>query len=589
MAKRKKNGAKRVAAGLIVLLILSAGAVWFLQSRYGGKVNPENEDSPLSSNQPPRASADAVVPVASGKVFNSNTESGIVEISVKGDIAKIDCISPGLDTSSMDIVMFDLKADKELSRTALAEDYWITGQTNDGFYTISASEKMLRQYDTAGKMLSSKALPFEPCPPVCCLSPDGRYLLYTNHGDGKLRLFNVSSDADTGLDLPSLEIECRGYEDGKFLLSSQNRTLTSVSAADGKKSVLFSDPNLSYVFTDYGIGTTETCFFARSGKDSGSVKYTPIQSVDERVPETWENGFITTSSGRNSDIVRCYDLNKKVIRSLQVKGTVTDICVAENDRLLAAVRDESKGTYSLYTLYPERGEVTTVPVSDKDIVGAEQGAEKDTSSVQEAKPGATAKILSDVPVLSQFPKYPTGCETVSAVMVLRHAGEKITVDEFIDKHLPMSSNFYLEGGRRYGPDPSEYFIGSPRSAASFGCMAPTMEKALTSYFGSNSRVKNTTGLSLDALCSQYIDREMPVMVWATIRMLDTQPLNSWYLSDGTRFTWPGNEHCIVLVGYDEQSYYFNDPYEGKLVKYDKQTANDHYSEMGMQSLVITKG
>ena len=589
MAKRKKNRAKWVAAVLIVLLILSAGAVWFLQSRYGGKENPESEGSPLSSNQPPLPSADAVIPVASGKAFNTNTESGIVEISVNGDIAKIDCISPGLDTSSMDIVMFDLKADKELSRTALAEDYWITGQTNDGFYTISASEKMLRQYDTAGKMVSSKALPFEPCSPVCCLSPDGQYLLYTNQKDGKLSLFNVSSDADTGLDLVAFEMDLCGYENGKFFLSSQRRTLTSISAADGKKSVLFSDPKLSYVFADCGVGTTETCFFARSGKDSGSVTYTPIQSVDERVSATWENGFITASSGQNNDIVRCYDLNKKVVRSLPVGGTVIDVCVAANDRLLAVVRDENKGTYSLYTLYPERGEKSAITVSDKDVIGAEQGADKDTSSVQEAKPGATAKILSDVPVISQFPKYPTGCETVSAVMVLRHAGEKISVDEFIDKHLPMSSNFYLEGGRRYGPDPSEYFIGSPRSAASFGCMAPTMEKALTSYFGSDSRVKNTTGLDLDTLCSQYIDREMPVMVWATIRMLDTQPLNSWYLSDGTRFTWPGNEHCIVLVGYDEQNYYFNDPYEGKLVKYDKQTANDHYSEMGMQSIVVTEG
>ena len=119
-------------------------------------------------------------------------------------------------------------------------------------------------------------------------------------------------------------------------------------------------------------------------------------------------------------------------------------------------------------------------------------------------------------------------------------------------------------------------------------MAPVIEKALCDYFGGSDRVRNTTGTELSQLCKEYIDNNIPVVVWATINMLETVPKNSWYLSDGKRFTWPGNEHCMVLTGYDSESYYFNDPYAGKLVKYEKETVEQRYSELGKQSVAVLK-
>ena len=117
-------------------------------------------------------------------------------------------------------------------------------------------------------------------------------------------------------------------------------------------------------------------------------------------------------------------------------------------------------------------------------------------------------------------------------------------------------------------------------------MAPVIEKALCDYFGGNERVKNTTGTELETLCSDYIDKGIPVIMWATINMLETNPKNTWHLSDGTRFTWPGNEHCLVLIGYDDGNYFFNDPYAGKTVKYEKDTVKDRYAELGRQSIVV---
>ena len=45
---------------------------------------------------------------------------------------------------------------------------------------------------------------------------------------------------------------------------------------------------------------------------------------------------------------------------------------------------------------------------------------------------------------------------------------------------------------------------------------------------------------------------------------------------------------MVLVGYDDENYYFNDPYENKgIVAYDKNLLNERFVEMGKQSVVIT--
>ena len=117
-------------------------------------------------------------------------------------------------------------------------------------------------------------------------------------------------------------------------------------------------------------------------------------------------------------------------------------------------------------------------------------------------------------------------------------------------------------------------------------MAPVIEKAISGYLGGSDRVKNTTGTSLTQLCGDYIDKDLPVMVWATIAMIEVEPRASWYLRDGTLFTWLGNEHCLVLTGYDSSYYYFNDPYKGTAVKYAGARVEDRFEKLGKQSLVV---
>lgn len=203
-------------------------------------------------------------------------------------------------------------------------------------------------------------------------------------------------------------------------------------------------------------------------------------------------------------------------------------------------------------------------------------------------PTQSGDTILSVPVIAQFPEFPTGCESVSAVMALRYYGETISVTEFVNTHLSKDDRFWWESGVLRGPDPYKYFVGDPATENSYGCMAPVIEKALVSFFGSNERVINTTGETLSNLCSTYIDQGVPVLVWATIGMVATEKGTSWKLSDGSTFYWPKNEHCMVLIGYDDNRYYFNDPYRGTVKSYGRSLCESRYKDLGMQSIAVTK-
>ncbi len=201
------------------------------------------------------------------------------------------------------------------------------------------------------------------------------------------------------------------------------------------------------------------------------------------------------------------------------------------------------------------------------------------------QPSKAAHLIEGVPLICQFPAYPTGCETVASVMALQYAGERISAGTFIDTYLDMGA-VYRKDGVLYGPDPYKKFVGDPRSPYSLGCFAPVIEKALVRYFGSSTRVKNTTGETLDGLCHTYIQQNIPVIVWVSINMRDTGKGNVWYTTEGERFEWITNEHCMLLVGFDETQYFFNDPYSGKQLQYEKVLVKRRYDTFGKQSLVI---
>lgn len=203
------------------------------------------------------------------------------------------------------------------------------------------------------------------------------------------------------------------------------------------------------------------------------------------------------------------------------------------------------------------------------------------------------KKLILAPIIDQTERWVNGCESVSAVMLLQTAGVRIGPEEFIVRHLPQQP--YTEcGGKRSGPDPHTIYPGDPHDATGCGCYAPCIVAALQSALaeaGAEEKfaVVDESGTPVQELC-RYIDAGMPVVFWTTLNF-DPQPKGEdhWFLPDGTDFAWKNGEHCVLLVGYDEDHYWFNDPWQHRgLCKVEKALAEHCHALQGGYAVALQR-
>lgn len=566
--KRKRSSARRVFLSLFAILLIVAAITAIL------KIKPHSD----STTNTPAVTENNFKQIASSLLLDTE----LVKVQCMGSTAKIDIITPDLDTCAMRIAVYDLKTDTVLSETRLEQGAWITGQTNNGFYAVEQLSKSLYLYDKSGEVKYKKVFSdSKDWSQVCAVSEDEKYFVYITSQDGTVFAYDIESEQQIKLAENTYLRESLGFYNGILYAAGMNSDVAAIDVDNSSVHTELCDNRLNTFSPFYSLGTTEYSFIAAA---KSGTKYIPFNSVDELVVGIGKKGFITTVSNPDGETLRIYDLNEKKQSQADIDDTVEGACYTDDGNIIAVTGDPTSKSHKLYFCNTNRLKTEPLTINDKDIPKKEEPE----ITVKPAQPTKKSTVISDVPLISQFPEFPTGCESVSAVMVLRFSGENISAAKFIDEYLPKSSEFYNDGGKRFGPSPYEYFIGNPKTASSYGCMASVIEKAICNYFGNSDRVRNTTGTELSDLCSEYIDNDIPVMIWATINMLETDPKNSWYLSDGKRFSWPGNEHCMVLIGYDSESYYFNDPYTGKTVKYNKETTNDRYAELGKQSVVVPK-
>lgn len=229
-------------------------------------------------------------------------------------------------------------------------------------------------------------------------------------------------------------------------------------------------------------------------------------------------------------------------------------------------------------------------------------------------------MILDVPYIDQSVKYPTGCESVSTVMLLQYLGYKISVDEFIENYLEQDT-FEQRRGEQYGPDPRKMFCGSPYDEESFGCYSPVIVKALNRFFEESEkwqdvsvealdyhkisrekeksadernhlkyRVVDETGKTAQQLVEQYVKKGMPVIFWACIDMREPIIGPEWKLKEtGETFTWISNEHCLLLVGEDETGFYFNDPHGNHgVICYEKKLVENRHKAQMLQAVAVIR-
>lgn len=219
-----------------------------------------------------------------------------------------------------------------------------------------------------------------------------------------------------------------------------------------------------------------------------------------------------------------------------------------------------------------------------------------TTSIIEENDNSEKEVFIDVPYYSQE-DYPTGCELVSTSMLLAFYGFELDAGEIISEGYLSSVDVTKKSdGLKYSGNPDKVFIGNPQYNTGYGCYSGAIILALQRYFAplkykldENYQITDLKGTSIRDICDEYINNGIPILLWASIDMKPTfQRLsNSWIIEKtGEHYIWKSNEHCLVLVGYDEEYYYFNDPLAGKDIPYLKPVVERRYNELGMQAVAI---
>ncbi len=187
------------------------------------------------------------------------------------------------------------------------------------------------------------------------------------------------------------------------------------------------------------------------------------------------------------------------------------------------------------------------------------------------------RSMLEIDPISQFPNYPTGCESTSLTMLLRFYGVNVSVDEVIAK-LPKGNIPYESDGTFYGANPEHEFVGSPYDENSYGVFNRPIAEVANEF---KSGALTTTGASISQI-SQILKSGHPVMAWFTSHPDEDFSYNkAWYAEDdGTYIEWPSGEHAVVVCGEDLLHFYYADPYTGNIKKVGKLKFRKYFKKIG---------
>ncbi|MGN0558669.1 MAG: C39 family peptidase [Acutalibacteraceae bacterium] len=198
--------------------------------------------------------------------------------------------------------------------------------------------------------------------------------------------------------------------------------------------------------------------------------------------------------------------------------------------------------------------------------------------------------VQSVPMIYQYPQLPTGCEATAAAMLLQAYGYDADKEAVADA-LP-KADFEQYNGEEYAPHPDCAFIGDPYSDEGYGALSGATAEAMQSIIDSRSGSHYAVCLDNadETQILSLIDKGIPICIWATIRMLELVDTGGWYIKDGETYTdeyyqWPGNEHCMVLVSYDEYYVTVHDPLTG-VQEYDRELFFYRYEQLGRHAIAL---
>lgn len=235
------------------------------------------------------------------------------------------------------------------------------------------------------------------------------------------------------------------------------------------------------------------------------------------------------------------------------------------------------------------GKEPAIFASGPAVFAAKPSASVNVNEVSPPSPAIEIKqsAMIDAPVFAQLPELPAGCEITSLTMLLHYNG--ITKSKMeLAVEMPKDDTPVIlnpDGSVAYWGNPNTGFVGDvTRKTRGFGIYHSGLFPLLKTYI---PQAIDITGEPFE-LYEQQIANNIPVIIWTTIDFNIPYKWVTWDTPIGPIKTTYA-EHAVLLVGYDENNVYLNDPLSGKKqVKVNKNQFIDSWTAMGKQGLTYLK-
>lgn len=205
------------------------------------------------------------------------------------------------------------------------------------------------------------------------------------------------------------------------------------------------------------------------------------------------------------------------------------------------------------------GPAATLDVAEPALSTEEpQESEVMTNERENQEPPGSA-MLEGVPHIQQMPELARGCEVTSLAMMLQHAG--VSVDKMALAKEIKTIPFRDKNGVR--GNPYDGFVGDIYTfeKSGLGVYHGPIADLAQNYLP--DRIVDLTGESIESVYDM-LEKGSPVWVIINSRFapLPESEFSVWDTATGkVKITY--REHSVLVVGYDEQSIYFNDPLASK--------------------------
>jgi uncharacterized protein YvpB len=173
-------------------------------------------------------------------------------------------------------------------------------------------------------------------------------------------------------------------------------------------------------------------------------------------------------------------------------------------------------------------------------------------------------VLLDVPLVCQLPELGYGCELTSLTMLLQYHGIKIDKLK-VAENAPRDSTPLFTNPENHAicvwGNPAIGYVGDI-TAKGLGYTidpAPVVDYLKQTY---NIKARDLTGIRAQDL-KICLRLGYPVMVWTTYDFTVNAKPKRWQDSHGNWINADFNMHCVVLTGYDNYNFYYNDPLRNK--------------------------